>query len=185
MAVKEFDNEELIALARLDVEKGDLESGLSKLKQVVKSKDDVPEAKTMLARLYAQLGLFDKAQEFYQSFLDDNPDALVESFQFGMTYFDSGERNRAIDIWNGVLEKNPVFPPALYYKSVALMQEGQSADAKISIEKLLQSAPSDNLYFGKAKELIDGINKSSDSAANQNLDASIARFPKDAYKTEH
>jgi hypothetical protein len=52
-----FDADELLALARHDVQRGDLQAGLLKLKGLVALASPPAEAIATIARVYAQLGL--------------------------------------------------------------------------------------------------------------------------------
>ena len=183
----DLENDELLALARHDIERGELESALSKLKQILAS-DDVPtEAPSITARLYAQLGLFERAQALFQQYIDANPTSLVERFQLGMTYLDAGHPQEALEIWEAVLNEQPIHPPALFYKGLVLAQSGKIADAKQCLETLMHSAPADNLYFGRAKELLQAIETGGKpaSVAAEGAKQANTLLPKDAYKTEH
>ena len=113
---------------------------------------------------------------------------MLESFQLGMTYFDSGESEQALGIWDKILKVEPVHPPTLFYKGLALAQSGQNADAEQSLNTLLQSASAENLYFGKAKELLDAMSKGHLQFRNGRQPGepqTIAVNPDTIYKTEH
>jgi hypothetical protein len=71
-----------------------------------------------------------------------------------------------------------------------LAQQGRMADAKHAIEILMKSAPADNLYFGRGKELLQSIDTdlrsgliAGNADAPKRVDAHT--LPKDAYKGEH
>ena len=183
-----FDDDELLALAKHDLDKGEVESALFKLKQVLVSDEPLDEARTMAARIYAQLGLFERAQGLYEEYIAKNPGAVLESFQLGMTFFDMGRVEEALSHWDKVLDKEPVHPPSLFYKGLVLAQLGKVADAKQSLDTLLKSAPADNLYFGRARELLQAIDSGQvvNIARNdQSAESTSAALPQDAYKVEH
>ena len=185
-----FDLDELVALARNDIERGVLDQALRRLKQVLADKNPPSEALGMAARLYAQLGLFPKAAGLYQRFLETNPGAVTETFQLGMTQFDAGHTNEALKVWEGLLKEYPTHPPALFYKGLVLAQQGRAADAKHVLEILMKSTPVDNLYFGRGKELLQSIDvdlrsELSGSAADTPKRADAHTLPKDTYKGEH
>lgn len=185
----ELDSAELLALARLAIERNDIESALIKLKKVIAASEPPIEAVSMAARVYAQLGLFERAEKLYEQYLDKHPDAVVERFQLGMTRFDSGKPAQALETWERVLKEQPVHPPALFYKSLALAQSGKTGEAKQILDGLLKSIPADNLYFGRGKELLQAIEAGrTASVATQksaNGGAKVATLPPDAYRTEH
>jgi len=181
-----FDSDELLALARIDVEKGNLSEALHKLKQVTAEETAPTEAFSTTARLYAQLGLWDRAQKMFQKYLELEPKAMTETFQLGMVHSDAGRPAEALKIWDGLLKHNPTHPPALFYRALVLAQGGQVVPARQSLDVLLKSVPADNLYFGRGKELLQGLDTypQSSTPAVQTTE-SRAALAKDAYKTEH
>jgi len=187
-ASEQFDADELLAFARLDIERSNYEGALGKLKKVVATGSAPVDAYAMTARLYAQLGLFERAKDFFQKYLALNPNALVEKFQLGMAYFDTGHAKEAIALWSEILEKQPMHPPALFYKGFALAQQGQTAEAKDLLNALLKNAPADNLYFGRARELLQAIETGARMMPlndGNGAGKSQQAVAKEAYKTEH
>ena len=182
-----FESDELMALARLDIERNELDEALWKLKQVIAETNPPIEALAMTARLYAQLGLLERAKPLYQRYLEEQPDAINETFQFGMVHFDAGQQVEALNIWDGLLKSQPTHPPALFYRALALHQLGQLPEARHSLDILLKSAAPDNLYFNRAKELLQTIeNLPATLAGRSSAPVEAKRVaPKDAYKTEH
>ncbi len=152
-----FESDELLALARLDIEKNRIDAALMKLKQADKLPDSPSECDSLLAKLYAQLGLYARASYHYESFLVKEPEALLEKFQYGMLYFEQGIFDRAMETWREVLEHSPTYPPALFYCSLVSWESGQETEAHRLIDILLKSAPADNLYFKRGKELLQNM----------------------------
>jgi len=180
-----FDSDELLALTNLDIEKGDIENALLKLKTILADKKPPVEANAMAARLYAQLGLFDRAKDLFEKYIKVNPDAIVENFQLGMAHFDAGDVDAALKIWDVVVKTDPVNPPALFYRGLALTQQHQYSDAKQSLDTLLKTAPADNLYFGRAKELLSAIDSGQVVKNDDNGKNLVNSLVKDAYQVEH
>jgi Tfp pilus assembly protein PilF len=179
-----FDSEELLALALVDMEKGDLAPALSKLKRAVAADVPAAEAFSACAKLYAKLRLWNRAQQMYEKYLSFEPEAVAETFQLGMVHFDAGRPSEALKIWDDQLKKNPNFPPALFYRALLLAQTGKPDAARQSLETLIKTAPADNLYFGRAKELLQNIDARQTQKPAGEIDARAA-LVKDAYKTEH
>ncbi|MES2534684.1 MAG: tetratricopeptide repeat protein [Pseudomonadota bacterium] len=154
----EFDHEELLALAQHDIEQGDLENALRKLKQVIRH--DLPPINSLAitAKLYARLGLYSHAKVLYQRYLAAEPQSVEIAFELGMVHFDMGDTETALSYWEKILAENPTFPPALFYAALAFSQKNRMAEAKRNLDVLLQSAAADNLYFSRARELLQGIN---------------------------
>src|SRR5258706_13486656 len=139
--IEDLDKEELLALARLNIERGDLEAALIKLKRVLADASPPEEALAMGGRLYAQLGLPERAKDLFQRYIDKRPGAVNETFQLGMVHFDSGEAAQAKKIWEGVLKAAPAHPPALFHYGLLLAQQGHILQARQSLEALLQGVP--------------------------------------------
>ena len=59
-------------------------------------------------------------------------------------------------------------PPALFNAAWLLAQKKQIADANRHIEVLLQTAPEDNLYVGRARELQQMLNGAVVALQNSN-----------------
>ena len=182
-----FESDELVALARLNIERGEVDEALWKLKQVIAEASPPVEALAITARLYAQLGLFERAKPLYQRYLESQPNAVNEIFQLGMVHFDAGQQAEALNIWDGLLKNQPTHPPALFYRALALYQLGQSPESRHSLDILLKSAAPDNLYFNRAKELLQTIENPPTALAGRSAASTDAMrmAPKDAYKTEH
>jgi len=152
-----FESEELVALARLDMEKQDFSAALAKLKQAVVMKNADLEAFAMLAKVYAQLGLYERAIEQFAYYVKRNPDALIEKFQLGMAQFDAKKTTEALATWGQLLVGHPNFPPALYYRGLALLQQELPDQAKASLLQLVDSAAPDNIYSERAKQLLQNL----------------------------
>jgi len=146
---------------------------------VLKVDADNSEALIMGGKLFAQLHLYDKAKQFYQQYLKNSHQATIEKFEYGMLHFDSNQIDDALQIWAEVLEVEPLSPPTLFYKGLAHAQKGEFEKSRECLNRLMQSAPADNLYFGKAKELLTQLNQDqSNEDVNNNL-----QLAKNAYKT--
>lgn len=187
-----FEPDELMALARRDIDKGDLESALVKLKGVLTHTKGAPdEAQAMIARLYAQLGLLGRARHHFKCYLEVQPDAVNETFQLGMTYYDAGEPAQALEIWEKLLEKRPNHPPSLYYRSLVLAESGQMGQARDALEILVSSAPQDNFYVEQGRKMMQAIDlgglpspDESSHSSDGNGGVTSRTHPKDAYKSE-
>ncbi len=176
-----FDGEELLVLARMDLEKGVVEQGLAKLKQAVALGDCPSEARLELARVYAQLGLRAKARVQFEAYLGAKPDDLDANFQLGMTRFEDGETDAALAIWDRVLQQSVLYPPALYFRAVAAARQGQSGEAKAMLRNALDVIPADNLYFTRSRDLLASIDASERAGGAELVPVNAV----DAYRTQH
>lgn len=175
----ELDGEELFVLARLDLEQGRVEAALLKFKRILADKAAPAEATLEAARVYAQLGLRKKAQSLYKAYLDQRPDDVDARFQLGMVLFEDNDAKSAQSLWDQVLKRSPQYPPALFYVALATAQAGKVADAKQQLKSLMQAVSSDNLYFGRAGDLLKNL-ESTDKPENVRVIGAGS-----AYRTEH
>src|ERR1044071_2587756 len=125
-----LDNYELLALARRDLDAGRMEEALITLKNLIAQPKPDAEALPVAARLYAQLGLMEKARDCYKRYVKAKPDAVLETFELGVTYFEGGEGAEAKKIWDKVLGTEPTHPPTLFYSGLLAAQEGRMPDAR-------------------------------------------------------
>ncbi len=163
---KDFDREELIALAVNDLSREQIEPALAKLKLAISLDKKIDVAQTLLAKIYAQLKLFDRAIYFFQLFLDQHPAAIQERFELGMVTLDNGQPAAALDIWAPLLTDTN-HPPAIFYSAVAYAELSEIAAARRQLDILLKSVAADNLYFSRGKELLSSLdNLSAGSRTN-------------------
>src|SRR2546427_8682268 len=63
-----LDSDELVALARVDIERGAFTDALLKIKQVLADPEPLAQAFALGGRLYAQLGLWQRARPCYERY---------------------------------------------------------------------------------------------------------------------
>lgn len=178
-----FDNEELLALARFDIKNDDLEPALLKLKTILASSEVSNDAIQITAQLYAQLGLFEKAEQLFMKCLDNDSHFENVRFQLGMTLFDQNKVDDALSNWLEVLEKDEFHPPALFYTGLVFAQKGETQKAVKYLQLIIDKINSDNLYFSRAHELLQGLKNGmvgTQGASSDNISNTINT---DAYKT--
>lgn len=156
MDLANFDAEELLALARHDIEKERLDAALAKLKRA-RTLNDAPVIASELGRLYARIGLVLKAKEAFEAVLAREPNAVHDRFQLGLMHFEMQDRQKALALWGEVLNQAPLHPPALFHSALALAQIGEIERAHDLCRTVQEKIGSDNLFFGRAKELAEKI----------------------------
>lgn len=152
-----FDPEELLALARAALERNEFESALEKLKHLMEGANPPADAIALSARLYAQLGLYARAEKLYQRYLKTNPKAITEQFQLGLAQVGAGRPAEALQVWDGLLKEEPNHIPTLYYRALVLAQTGKAGEAKAILDHILKWIPVENPYFNAAKQLLNAI----------------------------
>lgn len=172
---KDFDREELIALAVNDLSSDQIESALAKLKLAASLDKKIDRAQTLLAKIYAQLKLFDRAIYFFQLYLEQYPTAIQERFELGMVTLDNGEPAEALAIWAPLLTDTN-HPPAVFYSAVAYAELDEIPSARRQLDILLKSIAPDNLYFNRGKELLaslDNLSTGNRTAFSSQREASL------------
>ncbi|MFC4161870.1 tetratricopeptide repeat protein [Chitinimonas lacunae] len=176
-----FDNDELLALAQLDIGAERLDAALAKLKTLLNREAPPVAALALAGRLYAQIGLLDKARLHFEQYLAYHPEAVNERFQLGMVHFDGGNSEHALELWGQVRESFPHHPPALFYSALAIGRAGRDHEARALLQTLLNTAEPDNLYSGRAKELLASLAHEPEAAP---ADLQQMEVP-DQYRTQH
>lgn len=149
----QFDSEETLALARDHFEQNRIEEALVRVKPFLDDEAPIPGARELAARIYARLRLYDRTVRLLQHCLERQPESLERQLELAMAYQDSGDADTALGHWDALLQRHPLMPPALFNAAWLLAQKQQLADASRHIEVVLQAAPEDNLYVGRAREL--------------------------------
>lgn len=149
-----FDQDELFALSQFDMKNQNYEKALEKIKLIL-SRDKIPvEALALAGKLYASLGLFERAKGAFLEFTEKVPEAFVELFQLGMVERDLGNISMAAAIWEQVLKIEPNYPEALYYLADACVQMDSIENARDWLFKLLETAPDNSEYIQLADQLL-------------------------------
>lgn len=153
-----LDFEELIVLAKLDLEANNLSDALVKLK-LAHSSNGNSESLVMLARLYARLGLFDKSVPLFQEYLKENPDALHEKFQYGMSLFDNNQDEEALEVFEDIIDsEEAIHPPAMFYSTLILSKQNKNEAAVSRLIKILSTVDDKNLFYRRAHEELSQLN---------------------------
>lgn len=84
---------------------------------------------------------------------------MEEQFQLGMVRLDKGDSTDALETWETLLKQQPTFLPALFYCAMEQYRQGKIADARRNLDVLLQTAPTDNLCYGRGKELLQAMGR--------------------------
>lgn len=152
-----FNPEELFALAKMDFQRENYENSLRKLK-VLMGRNQIPiQTYSLLGRVYASIGIFEKAKECFEVFVKNVPDAIEEKFQLGMVERDMGNSDQAVNLWDELLTQVPNFPPALYHKALVSIDKDDTKHAVELLNSLLETAPEGDELIHRADQLLSRI----------------------------
>ena len=156
----------------------DYPQALKYFKQLAKSTQVSINNFAHLGRVYAKLKLYDEAREAFQVYVDQVPESYIERFQLGLVLMELGNLDLSLEQWDQVLDLQPNFPPALYYKSVLCVMKEDYVSAKFLLEELLETTEQSNLYHQFATELNEKVNQQSQGIPIEPVD------PKNQYQGE-
>ena len=156
---EQLSRQEMLAVARSHIDNERLEDALRNLKPLISGPEVLTEALPLAARVYAQLRLTDLAQDCYRRYLAVHRGAVQESFELGITYFERGESQRAEELWNEILAREPAHPPTLFYSGLLAAGAGRTGAARGHLQALVESCPADNLYVDRGRKLLIEIER--------------------------
>ena len=98
---------------------------------------------------------YDKAIEEYNKALELNPNVSELHNNLGYAYLDKGEIEKSIMEQKKALDLDPNLANAYYGLALALEKKGDTQGAIKQWEKYLEIAPSDSIWWNKAKERLE------------------------------
>lgn len=147
----------------------DVKSSISKASQLIKSHsydEAIPLLKDllktegnnelvlgMLASVYAEIQMTDKAIALYERILSINPDNPLARFQLGLQYFNNEQFDQAIETWTPSLQDEQNFM-AHYFTGLAYLQKQQPDQARPLLEKAQQHMPDDNPLYSSLTNML-------------------------------
>lgn len=135
---------------------GDFEGAIVKLKALIESHPLHEIALGMLAGIYAQIGMHDRAIEYFRRVLKINPENPLARFQLGLSQLSSGQPADALNAWKPAL-KNPDDFLVRFYSGLALMQLERPAEARPLLEEAAQQMPKNHALYPQLTELLTGF----------------------------
>lgn len=153
----QWDADELLVLARLDLQKENVEGALHKLKQAKQLTATASVIDVELGRLYAQIGLRKRAIPYFETYVQSFSADTDARFQLGMAHYEEGDHESATATWLAVSAVDPTYPPLLYFQALLLSQRGETSQAKEQLRRALEVLPADNLYFSRARDLLSSL----------------------------
>lgn len=114
-------NEQIFAIsdAVTHMKSKNYDEAMATLKQHLTSNPNDEVANGMLASVYAEIRLFDKAEVLYRKILDINPANTLARLQLGMIYFNNSDNAEALEIWQPALSDKQDFM-VKYFSALAL-----------------------------------------------------------------
>lgn len=149
-----FDNEELFAFARNDLANNYQEDALKKIKCILSRGNFPVDVLALAGKIYASIGMYERAKSMFLEFIHEVPEAFVERFQLGMVEADLGDTDEAERVWAAVIEEQPHYAPALFHLGQLLANKGELDRATEHLNTILEHAPDDSEYIAPADQLL-------------------------------
>ena len=110
------------------------------LKQLLDKDQEHEIAMGMLAAIYLQIGMHERAENFYRQLLQINPGNPLARFQLGMSKFNQGAIEQALLTWEPMLDLENEFM-AHYYSGLALLHLDEKDKAMRMFEHARRHVP--------------------------------------------
>jgi len=147
-----------LSLAAACAKRGELDAAIVHLKEVLGTTPDNEIANGMLAGIYAELKMPERATVYFQRVLAVNPQNVLARFQLGLLQLTGGQPQAAVETLRPNLADNTEFL-AHFYSARALLELGKTGEARVLLERTEQRMPADHPLSGQLRELLQSTGK--------------------------
>jgi Tfp pilus assembly protein PilF len=147
-----------LTMAAQCVEKGDFEGALVQLKALVEAQPRHELAIGMLAGIYAQIGMHDRAIRHFNRVLEINPGNALARFQLGLSQLTSAQQAAAVETWKPALRNRDDFL-SRFYSALALMQTNRIEEAGTLLREAEKLMPRNHALYPQLLTLLASINQ--------------------------
>lgn len=133
--------------------RGDLEAAVVHLEELLVAEPENEIANGMLAGIYAELKMPERATVYYQRVLVANPRNVLARFQLGLLQLTGGQPQEALETLRPNLSDNTEFL-AHYYSGRALLALGKPAEARVLLERAAQRMPVEHPLYAELQGLL-------------------------------
>jgi predicted Zn-dependent protease len=148
------DVREALSLAAACAKRGELEGAIVHLKEVLGAVPDHEIANGMLAGIYAELKMPERATARYEQVLVTNPRNVLARFQLGLLQLTGGRPQEALETLAPNLSDNTEFL-AHFYSALALLELKKTGEARVLLLQAAQRMPADHPLYPQLQGLLD------------------------------
>ena len=105
----------------------------------------------MLASIYAEIGMQDRAINLYRKILEINPSNPLAGFQLGLAQFRAGETEQALATWESSLTEDDFM--FHFHCGLALQKLNRVEEAKPMFEHAAKTMPNTHALYGQLQEI--------------------------------
>lgn len=128
------------------------EQAIPLLKDLISTDTDNELALGMLASIYAEIDMQEKARSLYSRILELNPANPLARFQLGLNYFNANQIKEALEIWEpGLADKTDFMTK--YFTALAYIQLKQYEKAKGFLVQTEKIMPKDHPLYSELTKL--------------------------------
>lgn len=147
------DRTALLRSATDAAKRGELDAAIVQLKSLLDLDPKNEVALGMLAAIYAQIGLRDKAAEYFQRTLQVNPRNSLARFQLGLMQLADQKPEEALETWKLSLADPGEFM-AHFHSGLALLALKRPGEARGLFEQAARHMPADHPLRGQLQQLL-------------------------------
>jgi predicted Zn-dependent protease len=137
-----------LSLAATCAKRGELDAAIVHLKEVLGAAPDHEIANGMLAGIYAELKMPERATVYYQRVLAVNPRNVLARFQLGLLQLTGGQPQAAVETLRPNLSDDTEFL-AHFYSGQALLELGKTGEARVLLEQTARRMPAEHPLYGQ------------------------------------
>lgn len=145
-----------LSLAAACAKRGELEVAIVHLKEVLGAAPDHEIANGMLAGIYAELKMPERATACYERVLVVNPRNVLARFQLGLLQLTGGRPQEALETLRPNLSDNTEFL-AHFYSGRALLELGKAGEARVLLQRAAQRMPADHPLYSQLQGLLEPL----------------------------
>jgi tetratricopeptide (TPR) repeat protein len=150
------DVREALSLAAACAKRGELEAAIVHIKEVLGAAPDHEIANGMLAGIYAELQMPERATAHYERVLMANPRNVLARFQLGLLQLTGGRPQEALETLRPNLSDNTEFL-AHFYSGRALLELGKTGEARVLLQRAAQRMPADHPLYSQLQGLLEPL----------------------------
>lgn len=147
---------ELIASASEAAKTGKIDEAITSLKRLLDQQPDHELGIGMLASLYAEIGMLDRAESFFEKALSINNSNPLARLHLGATQMQSGKKEQALSTLKPLLEDDKDFL-AHFYSGTILADLNKNEKARIMFTTSAQRMPGNHPLQGKLQEQLKAV----------------------------
>mgnify|MGYP006289496687 FL=1 len=142
-------------LAKLGMEKGELEKAIEYAKQAREADPDNPWYSEFLARAYAEGGRLEEAIEVIRDILDEHPEKYDYYFNLASLLSARGRHDEALKIYDDLESQFGAVEEISMQRQMIYLDQGNSEKALEEVNNLIELNPDEVRYLGMKAEILE------------------------------